>query len=326
MRNRYCLGLLVLLAMALGWGTAFAVSPDKMRTQEELRAWYGKIIDSYNRKDVGGYMALYTQDAKIRDFQGNTKDRKALEAMVKEDMAGAGKIHSADFEIHKLTLKGRDATVVCTETWKYVLTDLKGQFGPEGNSYDVVWRSPAEVKFLKTADGWLGKYRKATGPETLTVEGKPLVAIGAPSKAIADVKLFAELTQAETHELESAAVLRRGRAGERIIEQGKRSGKMFIAMGGRADVRFNGKHIVTLSGQSLFGEIEFLDGLPASADVVLLEETDLIELDYGALNALMEKNPRLGYVIIRGIAEIEALRLRNSNQKRECVRKRHLTE
>lgn len=312
MRNRCFVGLLLLLATAMGCQTVFAASLDETRTREELRAWYGKITDSYAGKDVAGYMALYTQDAKIRDFQGNIKDRKALEAVAKEDMAATGKIHSADFEIRKLTLRGREVTAVCTETWKYIFIDLKGQYGPTGKSYDVVWRSPSEMKFLKTAGGWLAKYRKATGPETLTVEGKPLVAIGELPKAIASVKLFAELTQAERHELESVAMLRRGRAGERIIEQGKYSGRIFIALGGRAEVRRKGKHLVTLSGQSLFGEIEFLDGLPASADVVLLEETDLIELNHGALTALMEKNPRLGYVIIRGIAKVEAQRLRNS--------------
>ena len=84
---------------------------------------------------------------------------------------------------------------------------------------------------------------------------------------------------------------------------------------GRAEVRVNGRHIVTLSGQSLFGEIEFLDMLPVSADVVLLEETDLIELRNSALTALMEKQPRLGYVLIREIARIEARRLRDTNQK-----------
>jgi CRP-like cAMP-binding protein len=135
------------------------------------------------------------------------------------------------------------------------------------------------------------------------------------SKALAEVKLFAGLTRAERDALESTATLRRGRAGERIIEQGKPLGRMFIVLEGQAEVWVNGRHIVTLSGQTLFGEIEFLDMLPASADVVLLEETDLIELSNGALTALMEKQPRLGYVLIREIAKIEARRLRDTNTK-----------
>ena len=135
------------------------------------------------------------------------------------------------------------------------------------------------------------------------------------SKALGQVKLFAELTDVERDALKAAATLRRGKSGERIIQQGKAMGRMFIIMEGQAEVRVNGKHIVTLSGQTLVGEIEFLDKLPASADVFLLKDTDLIELNYIALTDLMEKQPRLGYVLMGEIARIEARRLRAMNPK-----------
>ena len=135
------------------------------------------------------------------------------------------------------------------------------------------------------------------------------------SKALVQVKLFSELTDAEKDELKSAATLRRGKAGERIIEQGKTLDRMYIVMDGQAEVRVNGKHIVTLSEQPLVGDIEFLDKLPASADVLLLKDAYLIELNYAALTGLMEKHPRLGYVLMREIARIEAQRLRDTNPK-----------
>ena len=135
------------------------------------------------------------------------------------------------------------------------------------------------------------------------------------SKALAQVKLFAGLTDAERDALKDAATLRRGKAGERIIQQGKAMHRMFIILEGKAEVRVNGKHIVTLSGQPLVGEVEFLDMLPASADVLLLEEADLIELNSNALTRLMEKQPRMGYVLMREIARIEARRLRDTNPK-----------
>jgi CRP/FNR family transcriptional regulator, cyclic AMP receptor protein len=135
------------------------------------------------------------------------------------------------------------------------------------------------------------------------------------SKAMAQVKLFAGLSDAERDSLKAAVTLRRGKAGERIIQQGKVRDRMFIILEGPAEVRVNGKHFVTLSGQTLVGEIEFLDMLPASADVFLLKETDLIELNYAALTRLMEKQPRLGYVLMREIARIEARRLRNTTSK-----------
>jgi hypothetical protein len=133
------------------------------------------------------------------------------------------------------------------------------------------------------------------------------------SRALAQVKLFAGLPDARRDTLKSAAALRHTKAGERIIEQGTMQDRMFIILDGQAEVRVNGKHIVTFSGQSLVGEIEFLDALPASADVFVLQETDLIELNHNALTVLMEKQPWLGYALMREFARIEAQRLRAGN-------------
>jgi len=174
MRNSWVVGL-VLLVMAMACGAVSAASPDEIRVRQELQVWYGKIVDSYRKKDLKAYMALYTQDVRIRDLQGRTKDRKALEAYAREDMAAAGEIHSAVLEIGKLEMKGREAVIDCVETWRYVFTDLKGEFGTKGRSYHVVWRSPARVRFLKSSHGWLAKSKEVTGPETLTAEGRPLV-------------------------------------------------------------------------------------------------------------------------------------------------------
>jgi len=55
--------------------------------------------------------------------------------------------------------------------------------------------------------------------------------------------------------------------------------------------------------------------LPAYADVILLKETDLIELHNATLTVLMENQPRLGYVLMREIARIEARRLRDNTAK-----------
>ena len=135
------------------------------------------------------------------------------------------------------------------------------------------------------------------------------------SKALDQAKLFAGLTDKERAALESAATLRHCKEGERIIEQGKTLDRMYIVLEGQAEVRVNGKLVATLPEQSLVGEIEFLDSLPASADVIVLKETRLIELKNAALTSLMKKQPRLGYVLMSEIARIEGQRLRAMDQK-----------
>jgi CRP/FNR family cyclic AMP-dependent transcriptional regulator len=135
------------------------------------------------------------------------------------------------------------------------------------------------------------------------------------SKALGQVKLFTGLTSKERNALKSAATLRHCKEGERIIEQGRTLDRMFVVLEGQAEVRVNGKLMATLPGQSLIGEIEFLDKLPASADVVVLKEADLIELNNAALTGLMKKQPRLGYVLMSEIARIEGQRLRAMDLK-----------
>ena len=135
------------------------------------------------------------------------------------------------------------------------------------------------------------------------------------SKALGQAKLFAGLTDKERAALKSAASLRHCKEGERIIEQGKPLGRMFIVLEGQVEVRVNGKLVATLPEQSLVGEIEFLDMHPASADVVILKETRLIELNNAALTGLMKKQPRLGYVLMSEIARIEGQRLRAMDLK-----------
>jgi CRP-like cAMP-binding protein len=151
---------------------------------------------------------------------------------------------------------------------------------------------------------FIGNCFASGGPKTLSL-----------SQALSRVDLFSELTEVERDSLKDVATLRRGKSGEQIIQQGKAGNKMFILLEGRAEVRVNHIMVASLSGQTLVGEIEFLDTLPASADVFLLEEADLIELNYDALTRFMENQPRLGYLIMRKIAQITARRLRNTNPK-----------
>ena len=135
------------------------------------------------------------------------------------------------------------------------------------------------------------------------------------SKVLGQAKLFSGLTDKERDALKSAATLRHCKEGERIIEQGKPLDRMFILLEGRAEVRVKGKLVATLPEQSLVGEVEFLDLLPASADVVVFKETRLIELNNAALTGLMKKQPRLGYVLMSEIARIEGQRLRAMDEK-----------
>ncbi|MEW5733929.1 MAG: cyclic nucleotide-binding domain-containing protein [Thermodesulfobacteriota bacterium] len=139
------------------------------------------------------------------------------------------------------------------------------------------------------------------------------------AKAINQASLFSGLTAAEKDALQTVAKLRHGKGGERIITQGSALDRMYIIPDGQVEVLVDGKLVVKNPGQSLVGELEFLDAPPASADVVLVQDADMIELDYAALAALMEKEPRLGYKLMREFAKIEAQRLRANNERQRTA-------
>ncbi|EMS81619.1 cyclic nucleotide-binding domain-containing protein [Desulfotignum phosphitoxidans] len=112
--------------------------------------------------------------------------------------------------------------------------------------------------------------------------------------ALDRVAIFSTLTDAEKQVLETAATLKKGAKGEQIIFQDTAMKQMVILLDGHASVRVNGKQVAELFGEILLGEIEFLDGPAASADVFLLSDTDYIALDNALLKKIMDDHPRLG--------------------------------
>ncbi len=131
-------------------------------------------------------------------------------------------------------------------------------------------------------------------------------------QALAKAELLADLEPSERELLKPAAALRRIQAGEHIARHGHYPGKIFIVLDGKAQVEHQGRLITTLSGEIIVGETEFLDKKPMFADVIVQEDTQVIELDNDRLSEILHKHPGLGYAVMREIALIEARRLRST--------------
>ena len=135
--------------------------------------------------------------------------------------------------------------------------------------------------------------------------------------ALRQVPLFARLDDSQLRKVAEIAELRQGQKGERIITQGKRIGKMFVALDSEVQIRIGGELIVVLPIKSLVGEIEFLIDVPATADVVLNKNSRVLVLEHGPLRKVMDAHPRIGYVLMDGFASMEAHRLRETNQRQQ---------
>jgi small-conductance mechanosensitive channel/CRP-like cAMP-binding protein len=111
------------------------------------------------------------------------------------------------------------------------------------------------------------------------------------------VDIFAPLSAEETSRLAAAAVSHVFAQGEIVIRAGDEGSSMFVVHRGRVQVQVadNGKPrtVAVLKEGDFFGEMALLRGEPRAANVVAMEETEVLEIGHQAMKHLFEINPDL---------------------------------
>lgn len=93
-----------------------------------------------------------------------------------------------------------------------------------------------------------------------------------------------------------------------VIHQGKvRIGKLIPGFGEEA--------LAILQPGGIFGELEFLDGGPASAQATAHTDCEILSIPHGEILTLMERRPELSAKFLWTFARALASRLRKSNQR-----------
>jgi small-conductance mechanosensitive channel/CRP-like cAMP-binding protein len=121
------------------------------------------------------------------------------------------------------------------------------------------------------------------------------------------VDIFAPLTAEETATLAQAAVRHVFAPGETVIRAGAEGSSMFVLHNGRVQVQIseNGvaRTVAVLNEGDFFGEMALFTGEPRTANVVALEETEVLEIGHDAMKRLFETNPDLVESLSHIIAE-----------------------
>ncbi len=120
------------------------------------------------------------------------------------------------------------------------------------------------------------------------------------------VDVFAPLSVDETSVLAKAAVSHIFAPGETVIRAGDPGSSMFVVHNGRVCVQINDKGklrtVATLNEGDFFGEMALFTGEPRTANVVALEETEVLEIGHKAMKAVFDTNPglveSLSYIIV----------------------------
>lgn len=137
---------------------------------------------------------------------------------------------------------------------------------------------------------------------TLHVERKPrsgeLAGDGsAINERLSAVDIFAPLSADETAMLAQAAVSHVFAPGETVIRAGDPGSSMFVVHQGRVSVQVSEggrpRTVATLNEGDFFGEMALFTGEPRTANVVAVEETEVLEIGHAAMKDVFETNPAL---------------------------------
>jgi small-conductance mechanosensitive channel/CRP-like cAMP-binding protein len=120
---------------------------------------------------------------------------------------------------------------------------------------------------------------------------------GAIVERLSAVDIFAPLSVEETGMLAQAAVRHVFAPGEMVIRAGDPGSSMFVVHNGKVRVQVNDngrpRTVATLNEGDFFGEMALFTGEPRTANVVALEETEVLEIGHAAMKRVFDTNPDL---------------------------------
>jgi small-conductance mechanosensitive channel/CRP-like cAMP-binding protein len=149
---------------------------------------------------------------------------------------------------------------------------------------------------------------------TLHVEhaqpARPITAEDEIADRLSAVDVFSPLSSEELRQLATATAGHVFAPGETLIRAGEEGASMFVVHKGRVAVqvpdRSGPRTVAVLTEGNFFGEMALFTGEPRTANVVAMEETEVLEIGHDAMKHLFDTNPGLAESISWTIAERQA--------------------
>jgi small-conductance mechanosensitive channel len=133
--------------------------------------------------------------------------------------------------------------------------------------------------------------------ERMARTGTPAGDGSAIVERLSAVDIFAPLSAEETALLAQAAVSHVFAPSETVIRAGDAGSSMFVVHNGRVSVQINengvARSVATLNEGDFFGEMALFTGEPRAANIVALEETEVLEIGHEAMKKVFDTNPDL---------------------------------
>jgi small-conductance mechanosensitive channel len=146
---------------------------------------------------------------------------------------------------------------------------------------------------------------------TIQLERRPAPRPTTAEDQIADrlsaVDIFSPLSTEELQRLARATVGHVFAPGETLIRAGDEGSSMFVVHNGRVQVQVSdsghSRTVAVLNEGDFFGEMALFTGEPRTANVIAVEETEVLEIGHAAMKHLFQTNPDLAESISWTIAE-----------------------
>src|SRR5881394_2345376 len=142
------------------------------------------------------------------------------------------------------------------------------------------------------------------------VSPRPVTAEDQIADRLSAVDIFSPLSPDELRQLAKATAGHIFAPSETLIRAGDEGSSMFVVHSGRVAVQISDRGgprtVAELTEGNFFGEMALFTGEPRTANVVALEETEVLEIGHAAMKHIFQTNPSLAESISWTIAERQA--------------------
>jgi hypothetical protein len=130
---------------------------------------------------------------------------------------------------------------------------------------------------------------------------------------------LAGLDDAQINRLLKAAVWKDFAPGEKLTKQDAPLDSLFFLLSGRADVEIDGKPVAFLEKGSFVGEIAYLTGNPATATVVINEQSRALAFSRMRMAKVIAGDDQINGIIYQLLGRDLAMKMRRTNTRRVWV-------
>ncbi len=152
---------------------------------------------------------------------------------------------------------------------------------------------------LSAASPTSGQNRQENGQSVITI--------------LSAMPLFEGLTSGEIKQVAERCELKAYSSNTALIKKGQEIDRLYLMVSGSGNILFKDR-VIPFGRHILLGEVEYVDPVPAVADVVLATNSKLIEIRYAAIDSLFRSEPDLGLKVMRNLARALSRKVQEKNE------------